>query len=300
MASLRATLLLSADPRLISVKGQVNNTKYNNKSCHKTEPETEEEPVFSFFLLRLAKLVLYYHLQTQLLPALFSQTIGQLHAEDVSPDRTPLLLHLGSISAREALVRSYAALVWIWYSIVVLDVANALLATASVLVGVSGPGDWPPLFGSPLTACGLRSFWSRFWHHLARKPYRNFGQVVAGRVGLLLPGGLRSTVEGVVAAYVVFFVSGVSHAAVSWKFGQADWWYADLRWFMLNCLGCSLETVVISVGRRSALRIGWGRELAAIEKSWLGWLVGYVWTCGFFFWSAPILMFPRMYTQLVG
>lgn len=94
---------LWADPR------QVNNSMRKNGACQKAKAETEEETLSTFFVLRLTKFALYYHLDTKLLCALFPQTIGQRHAEDVSTARTPLLLRLDSVDALEALVRSHAA-----------------------------------------------------------------------------------------------------------------------------------------------------------------------------------------------
>jgi hypothetical protein len=254
----------------------------------------------AFFLLRLAKLAVYYHLHSRLLPALFSQTVGQLGAEDVSPARATLLLHPGSLDARAAVLRSYVALAWIWESLALVDGSNALLAVVCVLAGLSGPGDWPALYGSPPVVCGLRSFWSRFWHRLVRRPYKNLGPAVAGPVRLLLPGGSGSAVQGAVVACAVFLLSGASHAAVSWSLGQRGWRCADdVHWFMLNFVGCSLETALTSAWRRLAARAGRERELAAVEGSWLGWLVGYVWTFGFFCWSVPMWRFP-VYEQLVA
>lgn len=305
-ASLRTTFRLWADPRLISLKQPANNKTTKSDGRQSAEPATEQETLSTFLFLRLAKLALYYLLHARILPALFSQTIGHLRAEDVSPARTPLLSRLGSVGAREALVRSHAAVAWIWESFILLDAANAAISVTAVLAGVDRPGDWPTLFGSPLAACGLRSFWSRFWHRLARRPHGNLGRAVARRaLRPLLPArllrgiGRPAVIESAAAACVVFFLSGVSHAAVSWRFGQLGWRFADVRWFMLNFLGCSLEKVVVSAGRRLAARAGWERELTAVEGSWLGWLVGYAWTFGFFFWSVPMLSFPRLYAQFV-
>ncbi len=50
--------------------------------------------------------------------------------------------------------------------------------------------------------------------------------------------------------------------------------------------------------RGLAKRSGWGRELSAIEKSWLGYAIGYVWVFAFFFWSVPMWRWPRLYDQL--
>lgn len=66
----------------------------------------------------------------------------------------------------------------------------------------------------------------------------------------LLPRGLgRPGVEDAAAVCAVFFLSGVSYAAVSWRFWQPYWRLVDVRWFTLDSLGCSLETVVVLAGR---------------------------------------------------
>lgn len=297
-ASLATTLSLWGNPRLISIKKPENGPMGKNGKDERAKVKAQE--LFStFVLLRLAKITLYYYFHTRLFPALFAQIIGQLGIEDVFPAMTPGLLSPGYINARAALVRSHAALVWIWESLVFIDGTNSILAIVSVVTGLSRPHDWPHLFGNPLDACGLRAFWSRFWHHLARRPHRNFGRFVAQRMCLMLPAGVGRGMEGAVVAFVVFFLSGVSHAAVSWRLGHPGWLWVDTQWFMLNFLGCSLETLVTSAARRLAVRADWERELAALEGSWLGWLVGYTWTFAFFFWSVPMFSFSRVYAQLV-
>lgn len=297
-ASLGTTLSLWNNPRLVSINMPENGSINKNAKLDRVKPNARE-PLATFLLLRLAKITLYYYFHTHLLPSFFAQTIGQLSTEDVSPAMTPHLSSPGYVDARAALVRSHAAVIWIWESLVFIDGTNAILETVSVVTGLSRPCDWPPLFGNPLAACGLRAFWSRFWHHLARRPHGNFGRLVAHRLRPLLPAGVGQGMEGAILAFVVFFLSGVSHAAVSWRLGYPDWLWVDTQWFMLNFLGCSLETFVTFAVRRLAVRAGWERELAALEGSWLGWLVGYTWTFAFFFWSVPMFSFPRVYAQLV-
>lgn len=297
-ASLSTTLSLWGNPQLISIETPENGPAGKNGK-HQRAKFKAQQLLSTFVLLRLTKITLYYYFHTKIIPSLFDQTIGQLGTEDVSPAMTPFLSSPGCVDARAALVCSHAALNWIWESLAFIDGTNAILATLSVVTGLSMPRDWPPLFGNPLAACGLRSFWSRFWHHLARRPHGNFGRFVAHRLCLLLPAGVGQGIEGAVVAFVVFFLSGVSHAAVSWRLGHPDWLWVDTQWFMLNFLGCSLEKFVTSAVRRLAARAGWERELAALERSWLGWLVGYTWTFAFFFWSVPMFSFPRVYAQLV-
>ncbi|RYP74560.1 hypothetical protein DL769_003987 [Monosporascus sp. CRB-8-3] len=247
-----------------------------------------------FLVLRLSKLPIYYYLHWHVMPRFFAETVVELVSEDVA--QTALLTRLSEVTAREAVVRSYMAVSWIWESLVYLDGANAALAVFSVLIGLDKPGDWPPLFGGPGCAYGLRSFWSRFWHRLAVRPYTNYGRVVARAIGLLRPGS-SSAVSGVVIAFVAFLLSGFSHAAVSWRLGMHDW--LDVQWFLLNFAACLAERVVLATVQHLAKRAGRTDDLAAIEKSWLGRLIGFAWVFAFFFWSVPLWKFPRIHKVLL-
>ena len=262
----------------------------NKKDDTNTRPKMEQESVPVFLLLRLLKLPLYYYLFTSILPSIFSETIFRLEASDVA--ETALFTRLSDVTAREMVVRSYTAVVWIWESLVLLDGANAILAIIAVLSGLDRPGDWPPLFGNPCAACGLRNFWSRFWHRLAVRSYANIGRLVAKHIPV---GGKRT--QKTVVAFVIFLLSGLSHSAVSWRLGHVDW-SIDLQWFMLNFAACSAEFVFVSTLRDIARRLGLARELAMLEASWLGYLAGYSWGFGFFFWTVPKWRFPRLHRQL--
>ncbi|KAH8785209.1 membrane bound O-acyl transferase family-domain-containing protein [Diaporthe sp. PMI_573] len=233
---------------------------------------------------------LYHYLYISLLPSIFYETLFRLDVPDVT--ETTLLRRLGDVTTREVIVRSYTAVVWIWESLVMLDGANAVLAILAVLSGMDKPGDWPNLFGSPIAACGLRNFWSQFWHRLAVRSYGNFGRIVARYI----PMGSKYTRKSVVA-FVVFLLSGLSHSAVSWRLGHVDW-DVDLQWFMLNFAACSMELVVVSTVRDVARRLGLAREMKLLETSWLGYLIGYSWVFGFFFWTVPMWRFPRLHRQL--
>lgn len=259
-------------------------------------------PKSVFVLLRLAKLSLYYHIHTHILPALFSETIMEIYPLDVS--ETALLSRLGRVSSREAVVRSYVALSWVWESIVFLDGANALLSLFGVLSGLDLPADWPSMFGGLDEVRGLRTFWARFWHRLASRPYKSCGRAVASGVASLSSraGGRRlrwvasPRVQGTIVAFVVFLISGLSHAAVSWRLGMQDW--LDVQWFLLNFVACLVETCFLSAVRHLAGRIRLAKQLEAVERSWLGRVVGYLWVFGFFFWSVPLWRFPRMHRVL--
>ncbi|KAI1483791.1 hypothetical protein F4774DRAFT_366497 [Daldinia eschscholtzii] len=260
----------------------------------KSGEDEQEEPVAVFLIHRFAKIPLYYFLNWHVLPKLFSETVVELVAYDVA--FPALLTRLSDVTAREAVVRSFIALSWIWESLVFLDGTNAVLAVLFVLTGVDQPSDWPPLFGYPTSMCGLRKFWSQFWHKLAVRSYSNYGRTFTQMLAFIIPG-MSPAVYGAVIAFVIFLISGLSHAVVSWRLGTSGW--LDLQWFLLNFAGCFVETLVVSMIRRLAKKVGWTRELVLLERSWLGWFIGYTWVFAFFFWTVPLWKFPTLYRELV-
>jgi hypothetical protein len=245
-----------------------------------------------FIFLRLVKLPILYYLNFHVIPSLFSETIGVILPKDVSPTQQVLLRRFQDVTVREAVIRGYTAMFWIWESVVYLDGANSILACFFVLTGLDTPNDWPALFGSPTSASSLRNFWSQFWHKLALRPYTNHGKLLASHLALQ-PG---SSAFNSIVALVVFGLSGATHAAVSWQLGQPDW-HLDMGWFLLNFLGCSVEVMWLSTIRASAKKMGWSQELKMIEDSWFGKLVGFAWVFGFFFWSVPKWKYPAMHKE---
>jgi hypothetical protein len=257
---------------------------------HKLD-DGKRQSVIVFVLLRLAKLPLYYYLHFQIMPMIYSETIIDILPSEVK--QPELFTRLHEVTAREVVLRSHAAVSWIWESLVYLDGANAILASLSVVLGGDQPEEWPSLFGSPLEACGLRNFWSRFWHQLATRPYRNYGRVLCQAIGLR-PNTLASNT---VIAFTIFLISGLSHAAISWHLGYKDW--LDIQWFLFNFLACSFEMAFLSTVRSLAKQFGVARELQMIERSWLGYTIGYTWVFGFFFCSVPFWKWPRLYGGLL-
>ncbi|TVY16133.1 Acetyltransferase ataH [Lachnellula arida] len=280
---LRATYKLWGDPQLLS-----------SNPDPETDSKAKIQPLSVFIFLRLIKLPIYYYLQFHLIPSLFSETIVTYLPEDVSPIQQTYFRRWHEVEDRELVIRGYTAITWIWESVVFLDSANSVLACFFVLVGVDEPRDWPSLFGNPASATSLRGFWSRFWHRLAIRPYSNYGKIVAYSLGLQQGGFAYKTI----VAFVVFTLSGISHAAVSWQLGRKDW-YLDVIWFSLNFLACSVEVVVLSAIRGIAKSMGWSRELNMVQESSFGKFVGFVWVFGFFFWSVPKWKYPMLHSVAV-
>lgn len=274
-----STYRLWANPRLLpAVDGPDDERDYD-----------VSRPVF--LLLCLVKVVTYYSLHNWALPIYYKEIIRSILPSDVT---RPALLDrwdLG-LAPRDVVVRSYMAVSWVWDSLVFLDGTNATLAMFFVGIGFDHPGDWPQLFGNFHEACGLRNFWGRFWHKLAMRPYRNCGLVVS-RALKYLPCGRsleRNLTNGVIA-FVVFLLSGLSHAAVSWRLGMHDW--LDVKWFLLNFAACFIEKLFVSWIRYFMTACGLEKDLKAIERSWLGKMIGYAWVFTFLFWSVPLWMYPR-------
>ncbi|GAP84640.1 putative G-protein coupled receptor 64 [Rosellinia necatrix] len=280
-SSLGASYRLWSNPRLIP-------------AAKASSAGAKQESLVTFLILRIPKLLLYYYAARHAQPWLLKATIVALRAEDVA--ETALFTRLSDLTLREAAVRSHIAVAWAWDNFVMMDGLHTALATVMVVSGFDQPEDWPRLFGGLPNTCGLRNFWSRFWHRLARRPYTNCGHAVSrgmGSVGLPRPSILSDTV----VAFMVFLISGLSHAAVSRQMGWKDW--LDVKWFLLNFVACLVENMVLRVARQVAVKIGRQRELVACETSWLGWLLGFSWVFGFFFWSVPLWQFPRLHTELV-
>ena len=251
--------------------------------------------LIQFIIHRALKLTFYYFAHTTLLPNLHNLIIGPLSPSDVNRHQSSLLVLSSSASTlRSLVIRAHTSIYWIWESLVFLDGANALLSLLSVVIlRIDSPGDWPPLFGSPSSATSLSNFWSKFWHRLPARPYKNIGRFVAVDLLGLRP---RSTPCNLLIAAIVFALSGGIHSFITWQGGYRDWW-REVAWYMLNFGGCTAERLVKHGVRRVAKKMGWSAQLKRIEGSCIGSLIGYVWVLVFFMWSVPFWKYPRMLMQ---
>ncbi len=185
-----------------------------------------------FLILCLARLLIYYYMHVYVIPMVLSETIFEILPEDVA--QTALLVRLSELTAREAVVRAYTAVSWIWESIVFLDGANAALSFLSVLSGFDQPSDWPSLSGDRVRHADCETFGPSSGISWRLDRTEISGMILAQR-GLRLPPD--SFVSKIVVAFAAFLLSGLSHAAVSWRLGNRD--VLDIQWFMLN-FGCML------------------------------------------------------------
>lgn len=278
-------LLLSSDPKNTATNNDQKNSSSSTSTSHLTAkslltsyrlwsnpqllPRAPPNPYPSsaFLLHRLAKLTLYALLYTHI-------------PQPSLPSPPPL-----SSSSSPLLLRVHTALAWLLDSLLVLDGANALLSILFVsILHLDTPADWPPLFTNPFFvrgSGGLRVFWGRCWHRLAARPYTNIAR--------------RCVATSSARALVAFLLSGLAHAATSWRLGCRDKGWLDVKWFLLNFAGGLGEAVVERAVWWLARRWRLERELEAVlRRSWVGRLIGWGWVFAFFFWTVPMWRYPRM------
>jgi hypothetical protein len=264
-----------------------------------------------FAISRIVKLSLYYVFLSHLVLTIDSWLIGDIQPSDVNVVQRTLFRSLlqstvsgkGLHSApplepRALLLRAHTAVFWILESIAYLDGANAALGLFFVCeVRVDEPADWPPLFGSPKAAVSLTRFWNSFWHPLATRPYGNIGKAIARR--LSGKDAADSVAAKIIAAAVVFALSGCTHAVVTWQGGFPDW-HLEIWWFVANFCGCALETRVVAMCRKHASRSRVLRYLQRDDTIWITRWLGRLWVFAFFCWSVPKWQYPRLERQAIA
>jgi hypothetical protein len=264
---------------------------------HSADQASQEQPKkqsrWVFLVLQISKLLIYYVIQTKISPAIFDEIVIDILPDEVAPYQQFLRRPLDGFTAREYLNVIFVTFSSFWTTFVYLDGTNALMAVFFVMIGLDGPEDWPPLFGNVSQAVGLRNFWSKFWHTLPMKPYRNIGEHISLRMLRNSPG---SFAHKLTIALVAFGLSGAAHALVDWQRGCPDW-PLNIYWFLLNFVGCAAESLFIKTLRYIARRAGREHDLRTLEESWLGKFVGYAWVCFFFCWTVPMWRFPEIHRQ---
>jgi hypothetical protein len=278
----RAAYKLWGNPQLL------NATSSNKKM-------DEGRVYLTFFSFRLIKLLLYYFLYSDLIPRCISYSIGEFDSTDFAPASSHLFPDIYSLTQRQIKLRAYIAFYWIYEGVLILDTVNCALAILFVATGLDRPSDWPPLFGNPVTATSLRSFWSKFWHQIPVRTYTNYGKMLA-RI-FHLPA--KSKYAKTLVAFTVFLISGLSHSVVSYHLGHMATWQQDTYWFILNFLICALEPLAFSLLKSGAEMMGLGKTVDRVQGTWVGKIFGYTWVFLIFWWSVPMWKFPALHAQIV-
>ncbi|KJA15496.1 hypothetical protein HYPSUDRAFT_48332 [Hypholoma sublateritium FD-334 SS-4] len=169
--------------------------------------------------------------------------------------------------------------VWIypittWVSI---SISYAMVSILGVAVGLSEPGDWPHLFGSPWKAYTVRNCWGRVWHQMLRK-------LLTGHMNFLtqilrLPGGTFKTYFKLFGS---FAISGLIHYGGDYMLFQ-NWSGKSMRFFVLQAVAITFEDIVVAL----AARLGFATQQNAVFK-----FIGFIWVFAWFTYSLPIWLDP--------
>jgi hypothetical protein len=244
----------------------------------------------AFLLRRLFSLLtiyalhrLYYHLLS-LYPMRYS---------DFSPHKQIYVRRLftHTITSRETIIRAVTVFHFVFSNYTIFTSLHDLLSIFFVnILHLDEVKDWPPLFGSIVNAYTLRGFWGGFWHSLAYRSYTSYAKLMS-RKFLGIPDS--SMVGTVVIRFFVFFFSGVTHAAVSWRLGCRFGLWEEVVWFCGNFVALVVEDVV-----QRAIYKYFSKDKEMIYMSMATKWVGYFWVFGYFFWSLPKSHYPRHYGGL--
>ncbi|KAL8791761.1 MAG: hypothetical protein Q9195_005637 [Heterodermia aff. obscurata] len=254
----------------------------NEKPSPGTQPPTKR-PLF--LLTRLLSILTIYTLNL-----LYEHTLLTLlppfQPLDFAPSKHTFLRRLPTVSPRETTLRALLVLNFIWTSWAVISAYHHALSVFFVGVGLDAPHEWPTLYGSPWEMYSVRRFWGRFWHRSTFRTYMGYGNAVAG--GML---GLRRGTVGhrLCVEFVVFLVSGVTHALTTRTLGYRAGYWEDVGWFCGNFVAILVETAFQALVRRV-----FGETGDRVRKG-----VGAVWLFLFFFWSLPKTQFPKVYHGVV-
>jgi hypothetical protein len=208
-----------------------------------------------------------------------------LEYSDFRPTKQTYIRRLYHVTARESIIRLMVVFNFVWSAWALFTGLHDVLAILFVGIGLDEPDDWPQLYGRVDQAYTLRRFWGKFWHRLVYRSYTGYGIVLSETV-IRLP---RSSFLGkLLVNFVVFFLSGVVHALVTWKLGFTCGYWEDIEWFCLNFLGVLVEECMQWV-------INKGFRLGKQSTRWKR--IGYVWVFGFFFWSLPKTQYPKVFCE---
>ncbi|KAF5313322.1 hypothetical protein D9611_008498 [Ephemerocybe angulata] len=159
-----------------------------------------------------------------------------------------------------------------------LDGMYTMCSIIGVGLGLSGPTDWPPLFGSWMGAWTVRNYWGRVWHQVLRKFVTGHGTAFSN--ALRIPKG---RFRSYFSLYVAFTISGLIHYFGDYMIIQ-DWSGTSLVYFVSQAVAITCEDAMAGLVRRSEVKVP-----TAFSR-----LVGYLWVVAWFSFAIPIWMTPHV------
>ncbi|KAK2054368.1 hypothetical protein LY76DRAFT_580142 [Colletotrichum caudatum] len=207
--------------------------------------------------------------------------------EDVyPPHKTVFFRRLGEVGLHEFVVRLNFAFQSIWAPYAFYTEIHTTIALFFVALRIDEPEEWPPVFGDIRQAWNLRRLWSKFWDRLIYRPVNGMGEMLMTAAGLgqrPFRGRKRWVLNG-----LVFFISGVFHAATDYIAGVHCAYMWEMWWWNMNFVGIAGETALLYLIRARFPRF-YERMSGRAGKT-----IGFLWVYLWFFWSVPKQHFPAM------
>lgn len=222
-----------------------------------------------------------------------SATIGGFVPSDLSPEKEGILRRLfqqmnsadpiaSPVTVREFQIRLLLAANKFIPDVLSLSAFHDFLAIIFIATGIDQPWEWPPLFGPLTEAYTMRRFWANFWHRLVYKSF-NFHASTFTKA-LRIPQG--TSFSRILNNCLVFVLSAIMHATVTWLYGgKCAWGRGTMVFWCIQPLSFVLEGVVQynwKQYRKSSLSWANPSVVAACER-----VVGYGWVVGWLMWCAP-------------
>ncbi|KIJ41217.1 hypothetical protein M422DRAFT_68273 [Sphaerobolus stellatus SS14] len=164
-----------------------------------------------------------------------------------------------------------------------LQITYSICSILLVLFDLSNPNEWPPLFGPLKESYTIRRLWGRTWHQFFRvdgtKALLNHAQYFTDGFLKLKNRKLKNLVQ----LFTVFFLSGLIHEAGDYAVHRR-WNGSSMCYFLVQAAGIALEDLL---GIPRAI----GGKEASSQKRW----VGYIWTYGWSFLTAPLFVDPALF-----
>lgn len=173
-----------------------------------------------------------------------------------------------------------------------LEPVCAILSVASHL---DTPEEWPPMFGSIVSAYTVRNWWGSFWQRCLVRSFSGHASLISRTILRIKP---RTTLARYTDNALVFVLSGIMHAIASWimpgpKCGR---WLIAV-WYFMQFWAIFGEECVQWAWREVEKRMGWygiggwkGMVLKGVKRG-----VGYAWVFGWMFWSQGHTHMPSVY-----
>ncbi|CAI7593038.1 unnamed protein product [Penicillium palitans] len=179
------------------------------------------------------------------------------------------------IPGRELIAQAIQTLItWLVVSRILLSFYYRVASIIFVSLGDS-PSNSPPLIGRMADIYTLRNFWGKFWHQLLRLPLTSTSNFLARDV-LGLP--TSSFVERYTNVFIVFFLSGLTHAILDSLRNVSPWDFWTMSFFLSFVVGYMIEDGVQGLWKRtlgsqndSGLPVWWQKALGFCWViTWLG------------------------------